>query len=241
MGTITVNGIVCRHTDYRENDRIITIYTQEMGRLDANARGAKKNKSPLLNATQPFVYGEFVLFFSKDKYTVNTAYVKESFYPLRSNLDRFAAGIHLLKMTSGGAQPGDANEKIFSLLYHSISFLSYTEVDPKDITLGFLLHYLDYHGYRPLIISCAQCGADLRQQNEFGFSSEAGGALCGLCAKDKFVSKLTLEAMRRILLLKDEELYKIKLGHNVKLELERILYPYAEYLFDRKIKPYTSY
>lgn len=237
MGNLTVNGIVCRYTNYRENDRILTLFTREHGRIDVAARGCRKPKSPLLAASEPFVYAEYTLFKSKDKYSVDQAEVQEAFYPLRSDIDRFSAGMILLPFAAS-AEPGEPNEEMFSLLYHALTFLAYGEVPPEDMVFCFLLRHLDIYGYRPAIMRCAKCGADLRQLSPLGFSPYAGGALCPACIQGKPVQKLTLEAMRRILRLNNNEMEKVRLPHKVRLELREILYPYAEHALERKIKQF---
>ena len=92
-----VTGIVTRYVDYKENDRILSIFTLERGRIDANARGCRRPKSPLLPAAQPFVYGEFELFVSKDRAAVNQVNIQEPFFPLRE-VGRYASesGIDLV-------------------------------------------------------------------------------------------------------------------------------------------------
>lgn len=238
MSSIIVNGVVCRYTNYRENDRILTLFTREYGRLDAAARGCRRPKSPLLAASEPFVYGEYTLFKSKDKYSVDQAEVQETFYPLRSDIDRFSAGMLLLPFVSG-EEAGAQNQELFSLLYHALTFLAYGRIPPEDMVFCFLLRYLDLHGYCPAILRCAKCGRDLRTLSPLGFSAYAGGALCPGCMQGKPVEKLTLEAMRRMLQLNDNEMDKIRLPHKVRLELREILYPYAEYTLERKIKQFV--
>ena len=93
----SVTGIVTRYVDYKENDRIITIFSREQGRVDARARGCRKAKSPLLPGCQPFVFGEFQLFLHKeDKAVVNQCEVKENFYHIREDVERLSAGVGML-------------------------------------------------------------------------------------------------------------------------------------------------
>ena len=62
MADLTLRGMVIRTVDYRDNDRILTLFTAEQGRVDAKARNCRKATSPLLACAQPFVYGEDQLF-----------------------------------------------------------------------------------------------------------------------------------------------------------------------------------
>ena len=100
-----VTGIVTRYVDYKENDRILSIFTLERGRIDANARGCRRPKSPLLPAAQPFVYGEFELFVSKDRAAVNQVNIQEPFFPLREDAERFAAASSAMSSYAASSRP----------------------------------------------------------------------------------------------------------------------------------------
>ena len=60
MKLFKVKGIVIKEIQYKDNDKIITLLTDEFGKISCLAKGAKKNNSPLLAACQLFVYSEFV-------------------------------------------------------------------------------------------------------------------------------------------------------------------------------------
>lgn len=160
MPVICATGIVTRYVNYRENDRILSIFTIDHGRIDAKARGCRRPASPLLPAAQPFVYGEFELFAGRDKYTVNQCAVEESFFPIREDIDRFAVGSAMLQLAHEAVQEREPNRPLFSLLYHALSFLAYAEpLDPVDLFLCYLLRYLNTIGYCPAVTSCAAAGA----------------------------------------------------------------------------------
>ena len=71
-----------------------------------------------------------------------------------------------------------------------------------------------------------------------GFDPEAGGAVCGACMTGAAnpVSPLSLEAMRRMLLLKDEEVKKVVLPQQSRNELKAGIKAYAEHVLERKLK-----
>lgn len=224
MAVICATGIVTRYVNYRENDRILSIFTIEQGRIDAKARGCRRPTSPLLPAAQPFVFGEFELFQGKDKYTVNQCSIQESFFPIREDIERFAVGSAMLQLTHEAVQEREPNRPLFSLLYHALSFLAYAETAPIDLFLCFLLRYLSTTGYCPSITSCARCGRDLRADPHVYVSARAGGAVCAACAIGaREVSRTTLEAMRRMLLLQDDQMHRVRLTEALRGELSAIL------------------
>ncbi|MBQ7887076.1 MAG: DNA repair protein RecO, partial [Clostridia bacterium] len=62
MASLSTPALVIRRADYSEYDRMVTLFTPDYGRIDAVARGCKRPKSPLLNASEPFTSGEFQLY-----------------------------------------------------------------------------------------------------------------------------------------------------------------------------------
>ncbi len=233
MPSLIADGIVTRYVNYSENDRILTIFTPDRGRIDAKARGCRRAKSPLAPVSQPFAYSEFELFRSGDKYTVSRASVKESFFPIREDIGRYAAGFSMLQLCQDTVQEEEANRDLFLLLYYSLSFLAYDPIEPEDLFLVFLAKYLDIVGYRPTITVCARCGKDLRRENSVFFSASSGGAVCESCAAGSVpVSKTALEAMRRMILLESREINRVKLSDPLKREISGIIIPHAEHALE---------
>lgn len=232
MADTALRGMVIRTVDYRDNDRILTLFTAEQGRIDAKARGCRRTTSPLLACTQPFVYGDYQLFYHKNKYIIDQGEVLESFYPLREDVARYAAASLCAAACLEGVQEQQSSPEVFSLLYHCLSYLTYGDVEPGDMAVCFLLRFLSLLGFRPAITHCAGCGRDLRQDAIVRFSVERGGAVCTACSPiGRAADKTALEAMRRILLLEDDQLARVKLKPALRKEVFACLLPYAlEYL-----------
>ena len=244
MALITVNGIVTRYANYRDNDRILTLFTRERGLISAAARGCRRPKSPLLPASELFVSGEFVLFLNREKYTLESCDVREPFYPLREDVERFSAGAYMLSLVNEGVAAEQPNEELLSLLLYALSFTAYSDCAPLDMALCFAVRCLHKLGYSPAVTQCAACGCDLRAERKLHFSAAAGGALCAACAHGfradaAPISALSLEAVRRMLLLSDGDMGKVRLPEHVREELKHAVNDYAEHVLERRFKAFS--
>ena len=94
-------AIVLRYANYRDNDRMLTLFSPTKGRIEALARGCRKPRSPILNASELFALGDFELYERGNHLTVISANLMETFYPLRADFDRSA----WLRTSSSPASP----------------------------------------------------------------------------------------------------------------------------------------
>ena len=198
MAQITTNAIVVRRSDYRENDRMITLFSPTMGRIDALCRGCRRQKSPLMAASELFCSGEYVLYQTGERTTVVSCAVSESFYALRGDYERLAHGMYALELCAAAVQPAQENERLFLLLLRSLAHLCYSGIPPRRVTAVFLMGMTSLLGFRPQVGRCARCGKPVEAQGEgyvAAFSGEAGGVLCPACGAGE-ACRLTAQDVR---------------------------------------------
>ena len=56
-----VDALVLRSANYRDDDKILTLFTLQQGKVTAAAKGVKKAGAKLKFAAQPFCFAEYVL------------------------------------------------------------------------------------------------------------------------------------------------------------------------------------
>lgn len=134
MSAITTQAIVLRHADYREHDRMLTLLSPSMGRVEALSRGCKRPQSPLLAASEWFALGEYVLYAGKGRMTVTSCSLTDSFFPLRTDYDRLRYATYLLSIAEAAAQPGERAVELFTLLARSLMRLAYGNQDIRAVT-----------------------------------------------------------------------------------------------------------
>jgi len=183
VSSITTQGIVLRHADYREHDRMLTLLSPTLGRVEALCRGCKRMGSPLLSASEWFALGEYVLYAGKGRMTVSSCHVTESFYPLRTDYDKLKYATYLLSIAEAAAQPNDRAVDLFTLLARSLSRLAYGDRDMQAVAAAFLLHFSAISGYRPRLSHCVKCGRRLKDEEIRLMDVESGGLVCAACAE----------------------------------------------------------
>ncbi len=186
MAQIVTNAIVVRRADYRDNDRMVTLFSPSLGRVDALCRGCRRQKSPLMAASELFCSGEYVLYQSRERTTIVSCAVSDTFYSLRTDFERLAHGMYALELCAAAVQPGQENERLFLLLLRSLAHLCYSDTPPRRVTAVFLMGMTPGGGFRPRVGRGARCARPIETEGEAGvpvaaFSGEAGGLLCVSC------------------------------------------------------------
>ena len=181
MGAFSTEGIVLRHADYRENDRMLTLLTPH-GRVDALSRGCKRPKSPLMPASEVFVLGNYELIASKNHILVAGCLLRDSFYDLRLDIERLSCAAYMANICEATVQPDENAQRPFLLLARALGYLSYHGYAPRAVLSAFLLHYAIALGYKPRLNHCVICGQAIEPGAGALFDIEQGGVVCPACA-----------------------------------------------------------
>lgn len=173
-------ALILHYADWGERDRMVTLFSPRRGRIDAVARGCRRAKSPLMNATEIFTSGEYTLFEKGGRISIEQCRITESFYPLRTELDRLTHGIYWLRLLDATVQPDIPARDLFTMSLKALAWLAYTDLDPAILTLSFEIRLMDLEGIAPRVDACARCGQAL--EDEAGFDALHGGCVCKKCA-----------------------------------------------------------
>ena len=182
MASYSIEGIVLRHADYRENDRMLTLLTPR-GRVDALSRGCKRPKSPLLPCSEVFTLGNYELLGSKNHCVITSCLLTDSFYPLRLEPYRLTCASYMAALCQAAVQPGQESRGLYALLLKGLYYLTYNaDADALETTSAFLLLFAVECGYRPRLSRCAHCRRPLDVASGGRFDVEAGGLCCPDCS-----------------------------------------------------------
>lgn len=190
-----VNAVMLRAVDYKENDKILTLLTAENGKITAGIKGVKKAAAKLKFAAQPFCFAEYVLAKRGDKYTVINATECESFYDLRTDIEKFYAASAAVEAADALTYEGDEFREIFYALVDVLSKIS--NGGEKSHLISFLLLVLQKSGYAINAENCSECGAPLFEEDKLRFDMSAGSFTCGGCGNGLGASRVTYNVIRK--------------------------------------------
>ena len=179
MPSVTLPALVIRRADYSDYDRMVTLFSPEMGRVDAIARGCRRPKSPLVNAVEPFTSGEFQLYAHRDRYSLEQCQISDSYFELRSDYDRLRHGAYWLRLLDAAILPDTPAPELFITTLRGLAHLNYGELPPELTTFAFEAHFMRLMGLSPRMDACMICGKPV--DGDARFDPELGGAVCLEC------------------------------------------------------------
>ncbi len=192
---IKTEGLVLRAIDYRDDDKLLTLFSPSLGKFTAGIRGVKKPKSKLNFAAQPFAFCEYVLAKKGERYTVTSAYLYDGFFELREDVTRFYAACAVTEVLNEVVSGEGELSSLFVSAAETLKRLSLGQEDEADALLPFFLNVLAESGYKIRLNGCGVCGGDVGETAYFDFST--GSFLCEECAGGVRASRSTYETLRR--------------------------------------------
>lgn len=172
-------ALVLRHADWGEADRLLTLFTREMGKVRALAKGARKLRSRKAGHLEPFTHVRLLLASGRDLFIVTQADTVDAHLPLRENLERTGYAAYAVELLDRFVYEEGENQILFRLLLETLSRLD-SEPDPWLVVRYYEMRLLDALGFRPQLFRCANCEAEILPQDQY-FAAAQGGVLCPRC------------------------------------------------------------
>ncbi len=184
MKLLKVKGVVIKEIPYKDNDKIITLMTDKLGKISCMAKGAKKTNSALLASCQLLVYSEFVLYKGTSFYHINSAESIDTFYSLRTDYDKLEKAYELTKVLNSLVVENEETESILSLYLNSLYVISKDLFKFNYVMSVFKLKMLVLLGYSPSIVTCSNCNRRMVESEKnigYYYSFNTNSILCGDC------------------------------------------------------------
>ncbi len=236
-------ALVLKKQPYREKDSLVSIYSEDYGKLTLLARGTASQSSKLAGHLDPLNLIKVMIIPGKGFDYIGSALVEEPFFNIRSDLNRLFYAGSLLSRLDRYSREGDSDQEIFNLSVSCLSLLSASnEILAKEngelVLAFFILRLLGRLGYKPEFNNCLLGGEKIDSGKNY-FRFPAGGLICAACrerdgavADDLLISDNAIKLARFLLGADKEALVRLVCQRRTLKELSRFLELYERYLFD---------
>jgi|YNPMSStandDraft_1061717.scaffolds.fasta_scaffold07944_4 DNA repair protein RecO (recombination protein O) len=141
-------GIVLRYRDINENDRIVTVFTKNYGRVEILFKGVKKTEAKLRGISEFFTYSAFRLYMKK--YGAIPLCIGgniiDSYPEIRSDFKKIYTMMLLSSVVISLTPLFQKSEEKFELLLSSLNYLRNNSSISDWFVVVFIANLLNYCG-----------------------------------------------------------------------------------------------
>jgi|JI10StandDraft_1071094.scaffolds.fasta_scaffold12071_2 DNA repair protein RecO (recombination protein O) len=141
-----VEGIVLKTVPFKENDRILTLYTPQQGVMSLYVQGLSKKKPALTNLATPLCRGEYL--FRKGRSDLHKFFdgtILDLHLPLRKSYTHLQVGGKILQTIHETQLPGKSSPALYALLVSYLKKLG-DATFPETLLASFHLKLLKHEG-----------------------------------------------------------------------------------------------
>ncbi len=185
MPRVKDNAFIINKIDFGESDLIITLFTQERGRISAIGKGAKRSRRRFPGSLELFSLVSFNGFIKNPLALtrIDECQVIEPFLAIQDDLRSYFCGCYFLEIVNRCCAERQANKAFFNLLNDIFTFLT-TVPHNRNFNCRirlFELQIITLLGFKPQLSCCLDCGKELDKGRFFHFSPQTGGLVCETC------------------------------------------------------------
>ena len=215
-----VDAVVMKHRPIGEADRLITFYTNTMGKVNAVARSARKPGSKFGGSLDLLNHVRVSLARGRSLDHVSESDVINSHREIKKNLDRMAQAIYVMELVDTFGEDRSAN------------------LDFE--TLKFEMKLLRSTGFVPEFLVCVACRSNLPPESHL-FDSNSGGVLCEDCRHDvaaqtQMISINAMKILRNLQRNRYEGSGSVELSAEVSVELKSLMQMYLRFTAEKDLK-----
>ncbi len=179
-------AIVLRTRPFGESDKIVSLLTENFGKITGIAKGALRSRRRFVNSLEPFslVNLRFQERAHSNLVFILGAELAHGFRHLTSSLESISHASYIVEITDGLTGERDESLAVFQHLRDGLCSLDANGTSLRFLTT-FELKLLKLTGYQPVLDACKRCGGNRLAEvsAQWHFSPADGGILCEVCAR----------------------------------------------------------
>ena len=202
MAAVRTLALVIRRVEVLETSLVVTLFTRELGKVGALAKGGRRIKSPFQGGLDLLSVSDIVLLHKASEALdlLTESAPVERFESFRRDLAALYAGYYVAELLSDLTDTHDPHPKLFDAATVTLRHLGDPLTRSRRV-LRFELACLRELGLMPALDTCAHCGAPVDARGDaVAFGLATGGVLCPDCRPGQphvaTLSGRTLEAIR---------------------------------------------
>lgn len=193
MSLKTTVGVLLRRTDYRDADLIVSLFTPDLGKISALARGARRSQRRFGGSLEPMHRLRLELSGPPQRYVLEAATIDAFRDRLTRNLNHLNVAARALAWVRDGVPDAQPESDVWDCLEVLLDALDAPVERPNAVLAGTGLRLLDALGWGLEFDRCVTCGRECPAGKAAHLDAARGGLVCSSCGG----ARLTLSGEQR--------------------------------------------
>ena len=229
-------AVILKRMDLGEADRIVTLFSRDVGKVRAVAKGVRRTTSRAAGHLEPFTLSDVMFAVGRELDVISQADTLESFRAIREDLVLTTHAYYLAEVVDLLTEDRLENRAVFDTLVESLRDLA-ASPDARLVLIVFHLRLLQALGYRPELRECVSCRATIEPERN-QFSALMGGVLCPGCGpREATAYAIGTSALKLLRFVQQTDGQRaVSVPAAISHEAEALLRDYAEHIIERRLR-----
>ena len=226
---VTTKALALKATDYKENDKLILLYSLEYGKITVHGKGIRKNTAKLKFCADQFCFGQYELAKVDDRFTLKTCDQLESFYSLREDVVTYYSACTIAECLANYTEVGQSEPAVFVETLKALQALI-NGAEPLMVSLRYILKFLELQGFKLDFDRCSVC--ETKSVKMF-LDLQRGSLVCDSCRSvdSSPVSPRAVGACQMLDGMPYEKLPNLNFSLDILKDALRVCYKYIAHSF----------
>ena len=149
MKFIKTKGLIIKKVDFGEGDRIITIFSENFGKIDLLVKGIRKSKKRDQSSVDLLTLSNFTFYKKGDNFILNTIDSIDFFYDLKKDIEKLEIVSYVLSIINELILPGERKKEFFQRIEKALYFIIKNENYNNFIMVLKMMNWIiKNEGYR---------------------------------------------------------------------------------------------
>lgn len=141
-----VKALILSDSNYKEYDKLFTLFTKELGKIKAYAFGVRREHSKKIGLLRLFSFLDISLAGEPDKYSIKDVNIIESFEEISNDYEKMCYASYFVEVVDYLSFENIESTDVLNLIYYTFKALVQNKIDLKLIKSIFELKMLKYQG-----------------------------------------------------------------------------------------------
>lgn len=216
-------AFIIKIQSYGESDKILTLFSRDLGKISSIAKGAKNSKKRFLNCLEPFYLIEAILLSKKEEqglYFLDSAKLISDYSDIHKDYNTLKKTSFLMDLVYYWTADHDPHPEIFDTLQWIMDIMNSKKAQLRHI-IFFNVILLKLIGIFPDIKNCKDCGENLINKGAWCENVISGKFLCDRCRNESaklHLSPGTIRTFNYILEVKLEKMNMLQISSKISQE-----------------------